>query len=78
MPPVVFAGSKRPESNESQDVALEETDDIHDVMVGPLHEALGDRAQPQHGGGTGRTQPVTEASAPAAAEPVGGETAHSR
>lgn len=41
-PHVVFAESKRPESKESQEVAFEETDDIHDVMVGPLREALGD------------------------------------
>lgn len=32
---VVFAESKRAEGKENQEVPLEETDDIHDLMVGP-------------------------------------------
>lgn len=32
---IVFAEHKQAEGKENEEVALEKTDDIHDVMVGP-------------------------------------------
>lgn len=36
---VVFAECKRAEGKEGQETALEKTNDIHDVMVGPPHSS---------------------------------------
>lgn len=41
----MFAESKRAEGKENQDVAMEETDDIHDMMVGSRTSRGGGQGQ---------------------------------